>query len=333
MRIGVLGLGTIGRMHARHAAGNDEVRELVLCSRDAAKAQRMATELGARGMSDVDGMLAEVDGVLIASSTPSHPELIRCAVRQGVPVLCEKPAATERDELVALHEDVRASGVPVLIAFHRRYDAGYRELHRRVSDGELGQLQLLRSVGHDREPPPPAYIPESGGIWRDLLVHDFDALHWMAGARAVRVSAQGTPFGGAMYSEHGDVDAAVVQLEFANGVLAQATGLRSNGQGYDCRLEAFGTHGAVCAGLGPNPPLRSTEPDVPAPAETHRGYPDRFGPAYRAELAHFLDVIRGAAANRTPISDGLHPLEIALAAERSFAHGRTVHVDENGVLA
>ncbi|MGI8331503.1 Gfo/Idh/MocA family protein [Actinomadura scrupuli] len=322
MRIGVVGLGRIGVMHARHVA---ELAELVPADGDPARAAAVAG-LGVAVRPDMRALLGEVDGVVIATPTPTHPALIREAVRAGVPVLCEKPAALDLGVLRELVQDLKRYDVPVMMGYQRRYDPAYQELRRRVAAGRTGRVQLARSTSNDRTPPDPSFLPGSGGIWRDLLIHDLDALAWVVGERVTEVQAAGAVLVDPVYADHGDADTATATLRFEGGALGVVTGARRNGQGYDCRLEVFGAEATLATGVDDHTPVVSLEPGVPAPAGAHDGFMGRFAAAYRAEIAHFLRVIAGTADNLTPPEEGLHALEIALACERAVRERRPVRV-------
>jgi myo-inositol 2-dehydrogenase/D-chiro-inositol 1-dehydrogenase len=322
MRIAVVGLGRIGVMHARNVA---ELAELVPVDADPARAAAVA-DLGGPVRSSLDEILGEVDGVVIATPTPTHPVLILQAVRAGVPVLCEKPAALDLGVLTRLVRDLGRYDVPVMMGFQRRYDPAYQELRRRVAAGETGCVQLVRSTSNDRTPPHPSFVAASGGIWRDLLIHDFDALAWVVGERVTEVQAAGSVLVDRVYADHGDVDTATATLRFEGGALGVVTGARRNGQGYDCRLEVFGAEATLATGVDSHTPLVSLESGTSAPAAAHDGFMGRFAAAYRAEVAHFLNVIRGTADNLTPPQEGLHALEIALACERAVTERRPVRV-------
>ncbi|MCW2916101.1 MAG: hypothetical protein JWN52_4169 [Actinomycetia bacterium] len=323
MRIGIVGLGRIGVMHARNVA---EQAELVLADGDPARRAAAAADLGGEVRSSLHEVLAEVDGVVIATPTPTHPALIRQAVQAGVPVLCEKPAALDLGVLTELVQDLKRYDVPVMMGFQRRYDPAYQELRRRVVAGGTGRVQIVRSTSNDRRPPHPSFLPGSGGIWRDLLIHDFDALAWVVGERVTEVHAAGSVLVDQVYADHGDADTATATLRFEGGALGVVTGARRNGQGYDCRLEVFGAEATLATGVDEYTPVVSTEPGAPAPAGVHDGFMGRFAAAYRAEVAHFMHVIRGTADNLTPVEEGLHALEIALACERAVAERRPVKV-------
>jgi myo-inositol 2-dehydrogenase/D-chiro-inositol 1-dehydrogenase len=333
MRMGVVGLGRIGGMHAANVAATEGVDEVLLYSEPADQAAKVVAELGgrARAMGSLGELLAEADGVVIATPTPTHPELVRAAVAAGVPVMCEKPLAMDRATLVEVAREVEG-GVPVMVAFPRRYDPAHQELRRRVAAGEAGRVHHLRAAGHDRVPPPPAFVPTSGGIWRDLLIHDFDVMPWIAGERVVEVFATGSVLVDPVYAESGDADTAVAVLRFASGALGVVTGARKNGQGYDFRLEVCGSRATLAAGVDARTPVVSLEPGVEPPADPYQGFADRYGHAYRAEVAHLVRLVRGETGNLSPPLDGLHALEIAEACERSVATRGPVRIGVDGVL-
>lgn len=338
MRIGMIGLGRIGRMHAGNlaalAAGSG-VEEILLYSPEPGQADEVAAEVGAaaRVVDTADTLVAEVDGVVVSAPTPFHPELIRQAVEAGVPVLCEKPAAMDLDTLTALCADVELAGVPVMIGFQRRYDHAYQRLAAAVHGGALGTVFTLRATALDRVPPPVEFVPTSGGVWRDLLIHEFDAMHWITAQRVTEVYATGSVLVDPVYERCGDADTAAVTLRFSGGAIGVVTAQRRNGQGYDCRLEVHGERGALATGIDQRTPLQSLEPDGPRPTAPYQGFDERFGTAYRAEIEHFCRVVRGDAKNLSPPRAGVHSLEIALACERSFAEHRPVSVDEAGNIS
>lgn len=356
MRVAVVGLGRIGVMHARNLAQNLEVDEVVLVGRsesrlaaaqatiDDASAADAPVELAGEHRegshaaailvsTSIEQSLAGADAVVIASSTASHPELVRQSVAAGKPVLVEKPIALEPEQLVALAAELQGSAVPVMVGFHRRYDAAYTALRDRIARGDLGTVMLARAISHDRQAPAPGYIPTSGGIWRDLMIHDFDILPWVLNDRVVSVHAVGsvltdTELTGPVYAGSGDADAATAVLTLESGATAVVTGTRANGAGQDVRLEVFGSRNTLAVGLEERTPVTSVEPGVLAPARYYDDFIDRFERAFRAEAAHFLKVVRGESENLTPPEAGLASLQIALACAESRQTGITVRLKE-----
>lgn len=336
MHIGVIGSGRIGVMHARNAANHPAVTRVTMAARNEERLAQSLEDLRSGitdssvvtdSTTDVGDLLSQVDGVVIATSTPTHPTLVRQAVAARVPVLVEKPLALELDELQELAEELEAQDVPVMVAFQRRYDPGYQKVRHMVAAGELGTIRVAKASGHDRLQIPLDYIPDSGGMWRDMVIHDFDVIPWVLGEDVVEVYATGAVLEEPTYAEHGDLDTAVVVLTFASGAIATISGVRHNEAGQDVRLEVFGTKNTLGVGYDDKLPVTSAEPDIPAPEDHHDDFMARFLEAFRNEFDHFVKVIRGEAENLTPPSAGISSLEIALAAAESVKTGRPVALD------
>jgi myo-inositol 2-dehydrogenase/D-chiro-inositol 1-dehydrogenase len=329
MRIGVIGLGRIGRYHAEVVRAHPDVRALVVTDVDAARAGRAAAEMGAELAGDVPALLGRVDAVVIASSTDSHAALIRQAVDAGLPTFCEKPVALDLAATVDVVRHVSRAGVTVQIGFQRRFDAGYQAARRAVADGAVGRPYLIRLVGHDHVPPHESYIPASGGMFRDLHIHDFDIARWLLGQDVVEVYVQAAVLADPMFAKYGDVDTVAATLTFAGGTLGVVTGARHDAVGYDVRLELFGSRDSVSVGWDARMPLRSLEPGMPAgPERPYAGFLDRFDAAYRRELSTFVDVALGRVPNPCGVEDAEIALRVALACERSRLEHRPVRVAE-----
>jgi myo-inositol 2-dehydrogenase/D-chiro-inositol 1-dehydrogenase len=272
---------------------------------------------------------AAVDAVVITSATATHAELIRRAARAGLPAFCEKPIASDLAGTMAALREVEAAGTVLQMGFQRRFDAGYRAAREAVHRGRIGRLHTARAITSDMAPPPPEFIPLSGGLYRDCLVHDFDILRWVTGHEITEVYAIGANGGASFFAEAGDVDTAAVLLTLDGGALATATSTRYNGAGHDIRLELCGTADTLAVGVGPRTPVTSVEagsaPGVPDP---WTGFLDRFGSAYRAELAAFLRVVAGDLANPCDGRDALAALLVAEACEVSRHERRPVEVAE-----
>jgi myo-inositol 2-dehydrogenase/D-chiro-inositol 1-dehydrogenase len=330
LHIGVVGVGRIGSFHARTLAGLDGVRALTLTDADPARARALAGELRA-GFADSPEALveAEVDALVIATPTPSHAPLLRLAARAGLPAFCEKPIGLDVETVAAVAEQIERSGILVQVGFQRRFDAGYRAAAEAVASGALGNLLVVRLATHDPAPPPEAYIASSGGIFRDLHIHDFDAVRFVTGQEVVDVYADGGVQETAWFADHGDVDVAVAVLRMSGGTLAILSGTRHDPRGYDVRLEAFGTADSIAVGLDARTPLRSVEPGVRAPADAgYRDFMDRFGPAYRTELVTFVATVRGSAASACSLREARAAMQIAVGADRSRAERRPIAIDE-----
>ncbi|MCX3063016.1 Gfo/Idh/MocA family protein [Streptomyces beihaiensis] len=330
MRIGLIGTGRIGTFHAGVLARYREAGSLVVTDADPVRAAALAARIGATAAPSVDEVFKwGVDALVITAATAAHAELIGRAARAGLPVFCEKPIALDLPGTLAALRDVAAAGTVLQLGFQRRFDAGYTAARQAVREGRLGRLHTVRAVTADPAPPPAAYLPLSGGLYRDCLVHDFDALRWVTGREVVEVYAAGSDTGPAMFREAGDVDTAAVVLTLDDGTLATATATRCNGAGYDVRMELSGDRDTVVVGLDDRTPIASTEPAGPRAADKPwPGFLERFAPAYEAELKTFVDVARGAAPNPCDGWEALKALRIAEACELSRAERRVVRIAE-----
>jgi myo-inositol 2-dehydrogenase/D-chiro-inositol 1-dehydrogenase len=266
-----------------------------------------------------------VDAVVITAATSAHAELIGRAARSGLPVFCEKPIALDLAGTLAALAEVDAAGTVLQMGFQRRFDVGYTAAREAVRSGRLGRLHTVRAMTSDQSPPPADYLPLSGGLYRDCLIHDFDMLRWVSGREVVQVYAAGSDAGPSMFREANDIDTGAAVLTFDDGMLATATATRMNGAGYDVRMELSGELDQIAVGLDDRTPIASTEPAGPPPADKPwTGFLERFGPAYEAELAAFVEVVRGERANPCDGREALEALRIAEACELSRRERRAV---------
>jgi myo-inositol 2-dehydrogenase / D-chiro-inositol 1-dehydrogenase len=331
MRIGVIGVGRIGLFHARTLRALDGVDALAIADADPARAAAAAAELDATAVaSPAELVAARVDALVVATPTPAHAAMIRLGVEAGIPVFCEKPVALELAALDALVGEVERSGVLVQIGFQRRFDAGYRAARDAVAAGELGTLLAVRAATHDPSPPPEAYIAVSGGIFRDLHIHDFDAIRYVTGEEIVEVYADGAVRETAWFADHGDVDTAVAVLRLAGGGLAILSGTRHDPRGYDVRLELFGTGDSLLVGSAERA-LRSVEPGAAPAAAGYANFLERFEAAYRGELAAFVAAVRDGGESPCTVAEARAALRVALAADRSRREHRPVSTGAEAV--
>ncbi|MFB6627553.1 Gfo/Idh/MocA family oxidoreductase [Streptomyces sp. NPDC056374] len=332
MRIGLIGTGRIGSFHAGVLARHPEVESLVVADADASRAAGVAGALGAEAAPDVTALFAHaLDAVVIASATAAHAELIARAAGAGLPAFCEKPIALDVPGTTTALSAVTEAGTELQLGFMRRFDPGYRAAREAVRAGRLGRLHTVRAATSDPAPPPAAYLPLSGGLFRDCLVHDFDIVRWVTGREVVEVYATGSDAGPAMFREAADVSTAAALLTLDDGTLVTATATRCNGAGYDVRMELAGELDQIAVGLDDRTPLTSVEPWAPAPpGKPWSGFLERFAPAYEAELDAFVRLVRGEAPNPCDGREALAALRIAEACERSRRERRPVRVDDIG---
>ncbi|MEU8930339.1 Gfo/Idh/MocA family oxidoreductase [Streptomyces sp. NPDC048409] len=330
MRIGVIGTGRIGTIHANTLSRHREVGSLILSDADPARAQDLAHRLGETAAPGADEIFRwGVDAVVITTATSAHADLIGRAARSGLPVFCEKPIALDLPGTLHALAEVERAGTVLQMGFQRRFDKGYAGAREAVRSGRLGRLHTVRALTSDQSPPPPRWLPLSGGLFRDTLIHDFDVLRWVTGREVVDVYATGSDAGPAMFREAGDVDTGAALLTLDDGTLATATATRLNGAGYDVRMELSGERDTVVVGLDDRTPVASTEPTGPPPADKPwPGFLERFGPAYEAELCAFVDVVRAGLANPCDGREALQALRIAEACEISRHERRPVALTE-----
>ena len=329
VRFGLIGTGRIGQVHAASIASGADTELAWVADPFVAGAHAVAERTGATATADPDELIAsgEIDAVLIASPTPTHVDLIEASVRAGLPVLCEKPIDLDIARVDALRPLIAASGVPVALGFNRRFDPNHAAARARVWAGEIGALEQLIIVSRDPAAPPADYIGVSGGIFRDMTIHDLDMARFFA-PDIVSVSATGTRTFDAGAREHGDFDTAVTTLTTGSGAIITIVNSRHSAAGYDQRIEAFGAGGMLQVG---NVQTNTVRLSNGAGVETAPAYPEffleRYAEAYRAELAEFVRLVRGEASTSPTFEDGRAALILADAAQRSAHEGVVVPVD------
>lgn len=328
MRIGVIGVGRMGAVHARTLAEQGDV-DVLICDEQQHLAEGVGRELGLPVASSKSELWSSVDAVVIAAPTDVHADLIQSAVDAGLPAFCEKPISLDLHSTVDVMERVEESGIPFQMGFQRRFDPGYRAARERVADGLLGSLYVVRMAGHDPAPPPEAYIAASGGIFVDFSVHDFDVLRFVTGQEVDEVYADGSVVDFPVFAKYGDVDTAVATLRLKSGALAILSVTRSNPLGYDVRMELLGSGDHIAVGADDRTPLRSVEPGMAGPAASpYANFQDRFTIAYREEIAAFIDVAGGRSESPCTARDALEAMRVALACSRSREERRPVRLEE-----
>ncbi len=329
MRIGLIGAGRIGTLHARVLSEVAAVDQLVIADALPARANELAAELDAEWREDPDEVLDIADAVVIASSTETHAPYLVKAAEHGLPTFCEKPISMDlpsTDEAVAA---VAASGIMVQMGFMRRFDVGYRAAHDLVANDALGDVLLVQAQTHDHEAPPAEYVAVSGGIFPDMLIHEFDIVRFVTGQEIVEVTATGTTHGLPMFADHNDVATAAVTAHLDGGTLAVITGVRTDPHGYDVRMEVFGTEDSVAIGLDPHTPIRTLDAGLDLPRDPVTvGWLERFGDAYRAEMEAFVDTVTSNRPSPCTVDDARAALAVAAACRRSIEAGKPVIVEE-----
>ena len=326
IRFALLGCGRIGRVHADSIDVHPRAELAWVYDPIESAASEVAERYGTTIAPVVDVAIDDpsVDAVVIASATPTHVDLLSRAVRAGKAVLCEKPIDLELARVDRCWTDIAALNPMVMLGFNRRFDPSFREVRDRVAAGDIGRLEQLTIVSRDPAPASRDYLAASGGLFRDMTIHDFDLARFFLGEVA-EVYAMGSNLVADYIAELGDIDGAVVVMRGANGVLCQITNSRRSVFGYDQRLEAFGSAGMLSVGNQHPTSVRSSNAThTEAAPEYLNFFLDRYTPAYRAELDHLITAIEQGSQPSPGFADGREALALADAALESLQTGRTV---------
>lgn len=329
VRFALFGTGRIGAMHAANIAANPRSTLHTVYDVNVAVAQKVAAAHGAKVASSIAAALAdsEVDAVMIASATDTHVELITAAARAGKPILCEKPIHLDIERVEQCKRDIAGAGVAVQIGFNRRYDASHRAVREAVRRGDIGQLQLLVITSRDPGIAPMDYMKVSGGIFRDMTIHDFDLARFVLGEDPVEVFATGSVMIEPALAGIGDVDTAMVVMKTASGALVHINNSRLAVYGYDQRMEAFGSKGMVLSDNVRASTLRRwTAESTDAQEPLLHFFIQRYTQAYLDELDEFIDVVINHTPPTVDFEDGRKALILADAAWESVHSGRSVKV-------
>ncbi len=329
IRMAVIGAGRIGQIHAANAARNPAVALAGIADALPEPAEKLAGALGARVVT-VEEIFADpsVDAVLlIGSSTDTHADLIQRAAGAGKHIFCEKPVDLDLARARECEQAVKASGKACLIGFQRRFDPTFSALKARLDQGEIGALEALSVISRDPGAPPVDYLRRSGGIFKDMLIHDFDIFRWILGEEAETVYATASALTDpAIASEANDADTTAVTIRTVGGKLAQIHTSRRAAYGYDQRFEVLGSKGMLQAGNHRPTEVVASGPDVVSVDKPEHFFLQRYEKAYRIELDHFVAVLGGREQLRVSIEDGVKALELADAATTSWRENRIVRL-------
>lgn len=325
LKVGLLGAGRIGRVHAINIAGHSRSQLVAVSDVNEDAAHSLADAYGAKANSS-DAILADasIDAVLIATSTDTHSDLIEKATAAGKAVLCEKPVDLSLERAQRCLDAVDKTGVPVMIGFNRRFDPNFSAIRASIAAGEIGKPELLSITSFDPAPPPVAYVKVSGGLFRDMMIHDFDMANFLMGNMPKTVHAAGTSIVDPEIGKVGDVDTAVVTLTYADGRIAVIKNSRRAVYGYDQRVEILGSEGLLSAGnVLENTVSKATKQGVTS-AKPEFFFLERYMRAYAAEWDAFVAAILDGAAIPVSLKDGVDALSLAEAATRSAKSGQPV---------
>jgi myo-inositol 2-dehydrogenase / D-chiro-inositol 1-dehydrogenase len=327
LRVGVVGTGRIGRIHAGNVMAHPGATLVAVADAMPKVAKAFAQETGTTA-DTVDGILASqsIDAIMICSPTDTHADLIERAVKAGKAVFCEKPVDLDAARIRRCLKVVEKAGQPLMIGFNRRFDPNFAAVEARIRAGEIGTVELVTILSRDPGPPPVEYIKRSGGLFRDMMIHDLDMARFLLGEEPVEVHAVGSSLVDAKIGKAGDVDTAAVLLKTAKGRIAQISNSRRATYGYDQRIEVHGSKGMLRAGNVHENTVESANASGFQLAPIQNFFLERYAAAYRAECAAFVKAVVSGKAPLPSGEDGLRAQILADAATRSAQTGKPVRL-------
>jgi myo-inositol 2-dehydrogenase/D-chiro-inositol 1-dehydrogenase len=327
MRFGLLGAGRIGRIHGMNVAARPDATLAAVADASAEAAASLAREAGAK-VASIEAILSDgaIDAVLICTPTDTHADLIEAAVSAGKAVFCEKPVDLASERIRRCLNSVAQAGKPLMIGFNRRFDPSFAALERRLRSGEAGAIEIVSVISRDPSPPPVDYVRRSGGLFRDMMIHDFDMARFLLAEEPVEVFALGSALVDPAIGQAGDVDTAAVLMKTASGRIAQISNSRRASYGYDQRIEVHGSKGMLRAGN-----IHETTVEIATGAgfradPVQNFFIERYAAAYRAELDAFIAACTSGKAPSPSGADGLKAQILADAATESARTGKPVAV-------
>ncbi len=327
LKIGLLGAGRIGQVHARSISANPDSRIEAVADAHQPAAEELASRCGAQART-IDAILAdpEIDAVLVATSTDTHSDLTEAATAAGKAVLCEKPLDLSLERAKACQLKAGETGIPVMLGFNRRFDPNFSALKSAFDSGEIGKGELLSITSFDPAPPPISYVKVSGGLFRDMAIHDFDMACWIFGGAPARVTTVGSAIVDPEIGAQGDVDTAVTTLTWSDGRIAVIRNSRRASYGYDQRLELLGSEGLLSVENQLENTLRKATRDGDSRAKPQYFFLERYMRAFEIEWATFVQCLKTGEPMRTGLSDGVTALAVAEAATISARTGQSVEL-------
>jgi myo-inositol 2-dehydrogenase/D-chiro-inositol 1-dehydrogenase len=323
MQIGLLGAGRIGAIHGANIAAHSRVTLAAVADADPNAAQRLAKTTGAR-VASIESIIADknIGAVFICTPTDMHADLIEKAAQAGKAVFCEKPVDLNSDRIRKCLDVVRATNAKLMIGFNRRFDPSFASIRKRIGAGEIGKVELVTILSRDPSPPPASYVARSGGLYRDMMIHDFDMARFLLGEEPVEVHAVGSCLVDPGIGQAGDVDTAAVLLKTASGKIAQISCSRRATYGYDQRIEVHGSGGLLAAGNRHATTVTRADSKGYVSDPALPFFLERYAEAYRAELDAFVAGVLDSASIAPNGEDGLRAQLLADAATRASQTGQ-----------
>ena len=332
LKLGIIGAGRIGKVHATSISQRIEQAEVIaIADPDIVEAKHLAEKLGIPMVSEDPREIlqhADIDAVVICSPTDTHTNYIELAASQKKHIFCEKPIDLDLDKIKNVLDIVNSAGIQMMVGFNRRFDPNFAKIEALVSEGKIGNPQVLKITSRDPGPPPPHYIKNSGGLFLDMAIHDFDMARFIVHDEVVEVYSKGAVLIDDEIGKLGDIDTAITTLQFKNGAMGVIDNCRKAVYGYDQRLEVFGSKG-----------MAKIDNNLPENHElfdgfgSHKSLPlnffmERYTESYYREMHEFIDAILEGGPLSVSGNDGLMSVAIGLAAKKSVKEKRPVRIEE-----
>ena len=330
VKFAVLGAGRIGQVHARAIASVPGATLVAVADAIEAAAQALQDQYGCETRSiEAIEQADDIDAVIICTPTDTHADLIERFVKAGKAVFCEKPVDLDVARARQVIETVAEENGTLMVGFQRRFDPDFKALKSAIDEGRIGEVEMVTLTSRDPGAPPPAYIQSSGGIFRDMTIHDFDVARWLLGEEVETVMAQASVLTDPEIGKLGDYDSVNVILRTASGKQCTITNTRRATYGYDQRIEVHGSAGSVSAMNHREANIEIANGDGYTKPPLMNFFMSRYTAAYAAEIAAFVDAVQSGAATPTTGLDGLRALELADAALQSAQTGQVVTLSAN----
>jgi myo-inositol 2-dehydrogenase / D-chiro-inositol 1-dehydrogenase len=327
IRFGILGAGRIGKVHAATIAKSPKAAVAYIADAMPKAAADLAKSVGAE-VADVKDIIKakNVDAILIATPTDTHADLIELAAKAGKGILCEKPVSLSVARIEKCLKVVAKTKANLMIGFNRRFDPNFASVQKRIAGGDVGQVELVTIISRDPGPPPVEYIARSGGLYRDMMIHDFDMARFLVGEEFVVVQALGASLVDKAIGKAGDVDTASVQMQTKSGKICVITNSRRATYGYDQRMEVHGSKGMLKAENVHNTTVQLLNDNGYQADPIMNFFTERYGDAYANEVNAFIDGLDKGVSARPNGYDGLQAQKLADAATKSWQTGKPVQV-------
>lgn len=335
IKVGIIGAGRIGKLHAENLVRLPHVEVKVISDIFAENIYEWAMSIGIKGV--ITGHSAilndpDIDAVFICSPTNTHAEIIKECAKAGKHIFCEKPVSFMLEDTVKALEEVEAAGVKIQVGFNRRFDRNFIKVFETVHAGEIGQPHIVKITSRDPEPPQESYIKDSGGMFMDMSIHDFDMARFLTGSEVTEVFVKGASLIDPVFKKYGDVDTAIITLTFENGAIGVIENSRKAVYGYDQRVEVFGSAGAVSAENERPTTVEISRVDGVIRDKPQYFFLERYKDAYVKEVNAFIESILQNNPVLCTGNDGLQAERIAKAAKESYEIGKPVKIEHHSLI-